>query len=79
MTVGEMRSLLKKKDPLIGTTGGTLRAYRERKEMTQRELARKSGTQQGHLSEMEQNRRPIGVKVARRLAKVLRCDYRRFL
>lgn len=79
MTADEMHTILKKNDPLIGTPGGAIRAYRLREELTQAELAKKSGVRQGHLSEMEQNRRPIGVKVAKRLAKVLRCNYRRFL
>lgn len=79
MTVEEMRTILKKKDPSIGTPGGTVRSYRFREGLTQAELAKKSGVKQGHLSEMEQNKRPPGVKVAKRLAKVLRCDYRRLL
>lgn len=79
MTADEMHALLKKNDPLIGTPGGAIRAYRLREELTQADLAKKSGVKQGHISEMEQNRRPIGVKVAKRLAKVLRCNYRRFL
>lgn len=79
MTAAEIRSILKRKNPLIGTPGGAIRAYRLRERLTQAELAKKSRLKQGHLSEMEQNRRPLGVKVAKRLAKVLRCDYRRFL
>lgn len=79
MTAPEMRTILKKKDPFIGTSGGTIRAYRAREEMTQQELAEKSGIKQSHISEMEQNKRTIGVKVAKKLAKVLHCDYRRFL
>jgi DNA-binding XRE family transcriptional regulator len=79
MTAAEMRTLLKKRDPLIGTPGGTLRAYRSRLELTQHALALKAEIKQSHLSEMEQNKRPIGVKVAKRLGKVLKCDYRRLL
>lgn len=79
MTSDEMHSILKKKNSLIGTPGGAIRAYRLREELTQAELAKKSGVKQGHLSEMEQNRRSIGVKVAKKLAEVLICDYHRFL
>ena len=79
MSASEMRALLKKKDPLIGTPGGAIRAYRAREGLTQSELAKKSGVRQSHLSEMEQNKRAIGVKVAEKLAKILKCDYRRFL
>ncbi len=79
MNASDMRALLKKKDPLIGTPGGALRAYRAREELTQMDLAKKSGIRQSHLSEMEKNKRPMGVKVAQKLAKILRCDYRRLL
>lgn len=79
MTAGEMRTILKRKDPLIGTPGGAIRAYRTREEMTQSMLAKKSGIKQSHISEMEKNKRAIGVKVAKKLANVLHCDYQRFL
>lgn len=79
MSAHDMRAVLKKRDPLIGTPGGTIRGYRVREGLTQLLLAKKAGLMQGHLSAMEQNKRPIGVKVAKRLAKALRCDYRRFL
>ena len=78
MTASEIRAMLKKKDPLIGTVGGTIRAYRSREGLTQHALAKKAGLKQGHLSEMEKNKRPIGLKVAKKLAKALNCDYRRF-
>lgn len=79
LTAAAMRAILKKRDPLIGTPGGTIRAYRSREGMTQHDLARKSGVGQGHISEMEKNKRPIGLKVAKTLAKALNCDYRRLL
>jgi len=79
MNADEMRAILKKKDPLIGTPGGTLKAYRTRAELTQLMLSKKSAIKQSHLSEMECNKRPIGVKVAKKLAQVLKCDYRRLL
>ncbi len=79
MSADEMRAILKEKDPLIGTPGGAIKGYRARENLTQEQLAKKAKLKQGHLSAMERNQRPIGVKVAKRLAKVLRCDYRRFL
>ena len=79
MSAAEMRSILKKKDTLIGTPGGAIKAYRSRGGLTQHTLAKKARIRQSHLSEMEQNKRSIGVKVAQKLAKVLKCDYRRFL
>lgn len=79
LTTSEMRQILKEKDPLIGTIGGTVRAYRNREGFTQQELARRSGIKQSHISEIEKNRRPVGLQVAKKLAKALNVDYRRFL
>jgi len=79
MNTDEMRAILKEKNPLIGTPGGMIKGYRARESLTQQQLAKKAGLKQGHLSAMERNKRPVGVKVAKRLAKALRCDYRRFL
>ena len=79
MSASEIRSALKKKDPLIGTPGGTIRAYRSREGLTQHELAKKAGLKQSHLSEMESNGRSVGRIVAKKLAKAVNCDYRRFL
>lgn len=70
---------LKKRDPLIGTPGGAIKTYRARENLTQVQLAKKCKLRQGHLSEMERNKRPIGLKVAKKLAKVLKCDYRRLV
>lgn len=61
------------------TPGYYLRLYRLRAELTQAELAAKAGMQQHHLSEMEHNKRPIGKVSAKKLAKLLRCDYQRLL
>ncbi|HLQ26413.1 MAG TPA: helix-turn-helix transcriptional regulator [Acidiferrobacterales bacterium] len=61
------------------TPGYYLRLYRLRAELTQAELAAKAGTQQHHLSEMEHNKRPIGKISAKKLAKLLNCDYQKLL
>lgn len=47
--------------------------------MTQEQLAEASGIARRHISEMENNRRAIGKERARRLAEVLKVDYRVFL
>jgi hypothetical protein len=62
-----------------GTPGYFLRLYRLRTEITQAALADRAGMRQHHLSEMEHNKRPIGKVLARKLAKLLNCDYRRLL
>lgn len=57
-----------------------LQGSRYRREMTQKELAKKLGIKQHHLSEMENAKRPIGKEMAMRLAKALDvADYRVFL
>ncbi len=61
------------------TPGYYLSAYRHRADLTQARLAGKVGIHQHHISEMEHNRRPMGKAVARKLAKILNCEYQRFL
>jgi DNA-binding XRE family transcriptional regulator len=56
-----------------------LRGARHKLNMTQTELAAKIDIRQHHLSEMENGKRPIGKEIARRLAAVLKYDYRVFL
>lgn len=61
------------------TSGYYLRLYRQRAELTQAELADKTGIRQHHLSEMEHNKRPLGKANAKKLADILGCDYRKLL
>jgi len=56
-----------------------LRGARKREGLTQKELAALLGVSQTHISEMEHGKRPIGKDMAKRLAKVLKADYRVFL
>ena len=56
-----------------------LRGARKREGLTQKELAALLGVSQTHISEMEHGKRPIGKEMAKRLAKVLKADYRVFL
>ncbi len=56
-----------------------LRAYRTREDLTQRELAKKVGIPQRHISEMETGKRVIGKEMAKRFAEVLGIDYRALL
>jgi len=57
-----------------------LRAYRYRENLTQKELARKTGIPQHQISEVENGKRGIGKERARRIAKALNVsDYRVFL
>ncbi len=56
-----------------------LSSARHREGLTQVELAERSGIPRRHISEMENNRRPIGKMNARKLAEVLNIDPRRLL
>lgn len=48
-----------------------LRAYRNRENLTQKELAERTGIPQHHISEMENGKRPIGKERARKLVEAL--------
>lgn len=61
------------------TPGYYLRLYRLRADMTQAELANKTGIRQHHLSEMENNKRSLGKANAKKLAVILNCDYRNLM
>ncbi|MBI2605781.1 MAG: helix-turn-helix transcriptional regulator [Deltaproteobacteria bacterium] len=64
--------------PLKGPAA-RLRGARTKMEMSQAELARRTGIRQSHISEMERGERVIGKKVAQKLAIGLKVDYRVFL
>ncbi len=67
-------------EELLDQTPSTmLRGARFRESMTQAQLATASGIPRRHISDMENNRRPIGKQAARKLAEVLKVDYRVFL
>lgn len=56
-----------------------LRGARYRENLTQVQLAEKTGIPARHLSEMENGKRPIGKKIAKILGEALNVDPRRFL
>ena len=53
-------------------SGLVLRGARYREGLSQKELAKRCGISQENISKMENGQRPIGVKVAKKLAKALR-------
>lgn len=55
--------------------GLMLRGMRYRENMSQKELAAKSGVSQNEISKIENGKRTVGEKVAKKLAKVLKFDY----
>ena len=59
--------------------GLALRGSRLKEGLTQAELGAKLGVSQYNISKMEQGTRPIGKKMAMRIGKVLRINYRVYL
>ena len=59
--------------------GRILAGARGKEGLTQKQLADQSGIPQGHISEMEQGRRPIGPKTAKALGSALNIGYKVFL
>ncbi len=59
--------------------GAALRGARAKEGLTQRQLSELADIPQGHLSEMENGKRPIGVIVAKKLGKALNISYKVFL
>ena len=63
----------------MDTPGIRLRAHRQSQGLTQKELAKRSGVSQGRISEMEKGTQGIGVRQARKLAEVLKMDFRKLV
>lgn len=59
--------------------GVVLRGLRNRDDLTQAELAKKTGMLQSHISEMENGSRSIGKTIAKKFAQVFKTDYKVFL
>ena len=74
----EMKAFM---DDLLGerTVGDAIRVYRDRENITQQELALKSGIKRQHISEIERGERSVGVVTAKKLASALNCNYRSLL
>ncbi|HEX2769673.1 MAG TPA: helix-turn-helix transcriptional regulator [Geobacteraceae bacterium] len=51
--------------------GVCIRGGRDKKGLTQKQLAEMTGIAQHHISEMENGKRPIGKETAKKLAKAL--------
>lgn len=59
-----------------GKAGLVLRGARFREGLSQKELAKRCGISQENISKMENGQRPIGVKVAKKLATALKIDHK---
>ena len=61
------------------TPGMMLRGLRGKEEMTQAAFAKRLGINQHHVSEMENNKRAIGIDMAKRIAETFKVPYKMFL
>lgn len=61
------------------TPGDMLQGLRYREDLTQKQFAEKLGIKQSHVSEMENNRRPITLQMAKKIGKVFGVGYKVFL
>lgn len=68
-------SLAKERIEKHGKAGLVLRGIRYREGISQKELARRSGVNQNEISKIENGKRRVGEKVAKRLAEPLSIDY----
>jgi len=59
--------------------GITLRGARVKEGFTQKKLSELAAIPQGHISEIENGKRPIGVKIAKKLGETLNVSYKVFL
>ncbi len=59
--------------------GVCLRGSRYKEGLTQKQLAERIGIPQRHISMMENGKRPIGGKMAKRLGKAMNISYKVFL
>ena len=71
--------VFKNLDKQFSRPGAALQGARLKEELSQIALAKKLCVSQGDLSKMEHGKRPIGKKMAKRLSKILKVDYRIFL
>ena len=75
----ETKQTFKKLVPDSGQPSAALRAYRDRLDLTQIQLSKKTGIPQPHIAAMESGKRPIGLAVAKKLALALGINYKRLI
>lgn len=76
MSVGEMISKLCENLPEWAVL---LRGLRYREGLTQAEMGRLLKIAQGNISQMEHGKRPIGKRLAKKIASLFKTDYHLFL
>lgn len=76
---GKIERTVQAEEVLDMRPGTILRGARYREELTQAELAQKTGISPRHISDMENHRRPIGKKNAHLFAEAMNTGYKVFL
>ena len=71
--------VFKELDKKFGRTGAALKGARLKENLSQKDLGKRLKVTQGDLSKMENGKRTIGKKMAQKLSKILKVDYRVFL
>ena len=61
------------------TPGDCMRGLRAKEDLTQKQLAEKLGVRPHHISEMEHNRRPISIQMAKKIQSIFGIGYKTFL
>lgn len=79
LTADETDAVFRARVPDSGKPSAALRAYRGRADLTQRQLAKKSGIPQPHIAAMESGKRPIGLIAAKKLALALGINFRKLV
>ena len=77
--LAEKSEFIRKLDKKFTRAGACLQGARLKEDLSQVDLAKKLGIPQTNISAMELGKRPIGKKMARRIAQVLDVDYRTLL
>lgn len=72
----EWEVLAKERIEKYKKSGLVLRGMRYREGISQKDLAKKTGISQNEISKIENGKRTVGEKVAKRLAQALNTDYR---
>ncbi len=79
LVLADESETIRKLDAKYTRPGACLQGARLKEGLSQVDLARRIGVPQTNISGMELGKRPIGKRMAKRLAAVLKMDYRVFL
>lgn len=70
---------IKEMDPIADTPRGSIKAYLHSRRWTQTDLSKKTKIPQGHISDIINGKRPIGLTRAKKLGEAFGVDFKKFL